>query len=334
MSLELLLPPIVPASSSITLVDDMTGVFMPLLAPGAVQRNQRAGARWRVQIGYPPLRDPERAYMRAFLSACRGRLATLWYSPAEYRQRGSFPTGNLLPNSAFRDVSGWTSSNPSDVVISAASRCLRAKWIAVNTGSQIYSDSMTVTNGAAYIFRIGARRGRGAFTSQLNAGPSPGTLAYIGEYFAEPRRAVAVTVVSATTQVVSIYEQYAGKSIDNFFEYEQPDFARGARVNGAGQSGSALWIKDLPTSVAGLLLAGDMVEVAGQLLRLTGDLDSNAAGYGQLVFEPALRASPADNTPVCIYRPQGRFMLAQDTEEQSSPGGWTRFQVALEELIA
>jgi hypothetical protein len=42
------------------------------------------------------------------------------------------------------------------------------------------------------------------------------------------------------------------------------------------------------------------------------DLKSNSSGQGQLVFEPPLRASPADNAPISIYRPMARYILATD----------------------
>jgi hypothetical protein len=46
---------------------------------------------------------------------------------------------------------------------------------------------------------------------------------------------------------------------------------------------------------------------------LVADLDSNASGQGYLIFEPQLRASPADNSPVIFRSPMGRFLLSDES---------------------
>jgi hypothetical protein len=81
-----------------------------------------------------------------------------------------------------------------------------------------------------------------------------------------------------------------------------------------GQTGTLLRIKGLPVSTQGLLLQGDIVEIAlpsySQLVRVITPLDSDAAGLGVLQFENALKQSPADNAAVIVQQPMGRFVLA------------------------
>lgn len=95
--------------------------------------------------------------------------------------------------------------------------------------------------------------------------------------------------------------------------------------NGTAQSGYGIHVKGLPVSTAGLLLAGDWVEIitsqGSELKMLTADLDSDAAGLGFLQFAPALRGTVADNAPIIVHRPMGRFISTADAiEYQDEPG--------------
>ena len=86
-----------------------------------------------------------------------------------------------------------------------------------------------------------------------------------------------------------------------------------AATSGSNQTGSALYLKGLPASTNGLLLAGDWIEFItptySELKRVTAPLNSDAAGLGYLQFEPILRASPVDNAAVIISKPMARFMM-------------------------
>lgn len=80
--------------------------------------------------------------------------------------------------------------------------------------------------------------------------------------------------------------------------------------SGTSQTGSALYVKGLPASTSGLLLPEDCFEINGERKTCTAALDSDAAGLGYLQFEPALFRSPADNDPVIILDPMGKFLLS------------------------
>lgn len=85
-----------------------------------------------------------------------------------------------------------------------------------------------------------------------------------------------------------------------------------AASTGTSQTGRSLNVKGLPVSTSGLLLAGDFFEINGELKQCTASLDSDAAGLGVLQFGPGLVTSPADNDPVIINNPMGRFRIVGD----------------------
>ena len=106
-----------------------------------------------------------------------------------------------------------------------------------------------------------------------------------------------------------------------------------AATSGVSQQGSTLQVKSSQPATPGALVAGDWVEVIqptySQMVRLTADLDLDAAGRGVLVFEPQLRYAPADGAAVIVQRPMGRWMLDMDESMVSTSAGL----VAAAELV-
>ena len=95
-------------------------------------------------------------------------------------------------------------------------------------------------------------------------------------------------------------------------------------------AGSACNVRGLPASTNGLLLAGDMCDINGELKRATADLNSDASGLGYLQFEPALRsASTPDGAPIVIGAPMGKFVLAAEVVQMSRPGYFSDFELQL-----
>ena len=70
-----------------------------------------------------------------------------------------------------------------------------------------------------------------------------------------------------------------------------------AVVDGAGQAGRVLMIKNAPADVD-YLLTGDYFEIGGELKRMIGDARTDSTGKTVLRFEPALRKSPANNAAI------------------------------------
>jgi hypothetical protein len=83
-----------------------------------------------------------------------------------------------------------------------------------------------------------------------------------------------------------------------------------AATSGSSQTGNTLQIKGLSASTSGLLLPDDIFEINGEIKTCTAALNSDAAGLGYLQFEPALVRSPAENDPVVIVDPMGKFLIS------------------------
>jgi len=109
-----------------------------------------------------------------------------------------------------------------------------------------------------------------------------------------------------------------------------------AAVAGSSPTGSAMHIKGLPSSTDGLLLPADEFEIitskGSELKIVTAALNSDAAGLGYLQFEPPLRGTVADNAPVIVHEPMGRFIFTGDLAGwDNEPGIFTRASAEFEE---
>jgi hypothetical protein len=80
-------------------------------------------------------------------------------------------------------------------------------------------------------------------------------------------------------------------------------------VKGAGQTGDTLIIDGLPTSVTGVALAGDYLQIGTRLHMVLFDANSNGSGEATLKVWPRLRESPADNSAVIYTNTVGIFAL-------------------------
>jgi hypothetical protein len=88
----------------------------------------------------------------------------------------------------------------------------------------------------------------------------------------------------------------------------------------------------LPVSTNGLLMPDDEIQVGNELKLVTAPLNSDAAGLGYLQFEPPLRGAPADNAPVILHEPMGRFLFTGELVGwDHEPGIITRASAEFEE---
>lgn len=109
-----------------------------------------------------------------------------------------------------------------------------------------------------------------------------------------------------------------------------------AATSGDSPTGSAMYVKGLPVSTNGLLLPGDQVEITTsrgpELKFVMSALNSDAAGLGYLEFEPPLRGSPANDAPIIVLNPMGRFVFRGDFPEWATdPGPVTSASAEFEE---
>ena len=82
-----------------------------------------------------------------------------------------------------------------------------------------------------------------------------------------------------------------------------------ATVAAVSQSSAGMYVKGLPASQTDLLVPGDWIEIDGQLKRVIASLNSDAAGLGYLQFRPRTHRAVADNTPIIVTKPMGRFLI-------------------------
>lgn len=114
-------------------------------------------------------------------------------------------------------------------------------------------------------------------------------------------------------------------------------------VDGASQTGNALTVDGLSTSVTNWIRRGDYfsVDVNGEheLKIATADASSDGTGDITLNFEPRLRASPLDNAAIYVQdgvlsRPQGVFQFSGAVNGWSSrPGAQSKLTNATLNLI-
>lgn len=111
-----------------------------------------------------------------------------------------------------------------------------------------------------------------------------------------------------------------------------PSQTTSSAVAAVAQTGSSLHVKCGPVSATGSLKTGDLVEINGELKMLTAQLDFDAAGLGYMQFAPALLRSPADNDPVIIGQPLGKFMLSENPKWTNQFGQYADLTLTFEHI--
>lgn len=107
-----------------------------------------------------------------------------------------------------------------------------------------------------------------------------------------------------------------------------------ALASGTAQSSKDIFLKGLPASTSGLLLPGDWVQLGTDLNMVVSSLSSDAMGLGYLRLYRPLRAAAADNDPVIINMPMGRFVATQASGGwDDSPGVFGNFEREFEESL-
>lgn len=107
-----------------------------------------------------------------------------------------------------------------------------------------------------------------------------------------------------------------------------------AGVVAESQVGTTLHLKGLPPSTNNLLRIGARVQVGTQMNIVTAPLHSDASGLGFLEVGFRWRASPADNAPVIIHQPFGRFVqTSNETGWDQQPGGLSNYDLQIEEAL-
>jgi len=311
---DYVLPPDLVAAEVNWQILDNTAVFSSALS-GAVRTVSRPGNRWGCRLLFRAPSPTRRHRLLALVAALRGRSNRLWLTDPAYQQAGSLVNAELLSNNAaVAATTGWSSDN-AEMVLSADSHLgLRLTRTGVTADRYAFQSGLTTAASTPYAVRALVSAGRGNVNLKATAGTSQGATGLLnGTAITSAGRIVETFTASGTTSHVSFYDLISGRAAGNFQFLSHASVARCGLVAGGSQTGSALLIDGLPVSSAGLLRAGDWMEVGGELKRLTADLNTDSTGTAYALFEPGLRNSPADNAPVIFRNPMGRFLLSDES---------------------
>jgi len=166
------------------------------------------------------------------------------------------------------------------MVLSADSHLgLRLTRTGVTADRYAFQSGLTTAASTPYAVRALVSAGRGNVNLKATAGTSQGATGLLnGTAITSAGRIVETFTASGTTSHVSFYDLISGRAAGNFQFLSYASVARCGLVAGGSQTGSALLIDGLPVSSAGLLRAGDWMEVGGELKRLTADLNTDSTG--------------------------------------------------------
>jgi hypothetical protein len=107
-----------------------------------------------------------------------------------------------------------------------------------------------------------------------------------------------------------------------------------AATSGTSQTGSGIYVKGGPASAAGSLLAGDLVQIGSQLQQVVAPVNFDASGLGYLQMHRPLRSAPADNAPVIINNPMGKFIVSDNENGlEDAPGNVSNVELQFEEDV-
>lgn len=182
--------------------------------------------------------------------------------------------------------------------------------------SNLRAFSVDAGNGW-YILTIVARKTSAAttVTTQIRAASADGTSSYTGTASASAIFPWRATLAQSSVPVRLMQ-------------------STSTAVTASSQTSSTIYVKGLPASTSGLLLAGDFVEINGELMQVTASLDSNASGLGVLQIHRRPTTAIADNTPIIVNNPFGTFRLASDPRITERFGVYTDVDLQLIEATA
>jgi hypothetical protein len=312
---------------------------------GAVQTLGRGGDRWQVGVSVANSHDTklpyaERSALKSLRTVLRGQTNRCFLADTGYKRRGVFPTFEILSNNTFLDgTTGWSTSALFN--LSASDRILSA--IRVSVPSPQVAGTIATNTAAAtsianfpYVARAFVVNGKGTHSNYgLAIGSSSGGTQYVNT----TGLTAGMLTTSASPSGTSLYirvsdQQVTGTANDDTLHVLYLSLSRCALVKGASQTGTGLVIDGMPTSTASLLLPGDRVQIGNQLNVVWAPLNSNSSGEGFLQCAVPWRSSPADNAPVIIHNPMGRFVLTENVGGwDDRPGRLSDFEFNFEEAL-
>lgn len=240
--------------------------------------------------------------------------------------------------------------NPTSTVVTASATADYAVSVMVKQGSGDRDIRLAVGNTGAgnygdCVFDLSA----GTAGTPSNGGTVTNTRAFIvskGNGWFECHVVALIPTGTAITPLLQMYNAgastYAGSGGSLYLwravlaQSSLPTrgaLTTSAATSGASQTSSAIYVKGLPASTNGLLLAGDVVSCGGQGNIVTASLDADGAGRGVLQCANPWRAGLADNAPIIVHQPLVKMRPAGDIAWPTGPGQFSSFEIDLVEDI-
>lgn len=260
------------------------------------------------------------------------------------------PNGATVADTLSEDGSTGQHVASQAVTVSSAAADYSFGVAILAAGRSFAAIEWTVSGGAASTFidlSTGAVSNTGA-SGTLTNGRATSTNLGSGWYWVTMTARKTGTETSITARVYAATStsvvNYAGSSAAALYLWRatlaqsgvptRPIETTTTASSGTSQTGSGLYVKGLPASTNGLLLPGDYVQIGSQLEMVTASLDSDAAGLGYLQLSRPQRTAPADNAPVIVHQPMGRFLFADsDVNWSLRPGLFSDFTIPLVEDV-
>lgn len=275
------------------------------------QRIERDGAHWLAALNLPKSKDDDAGVFLGWLAQASKGSRWFYLSPPQSSVRGNWNPQELVANGDFKTglTTGWTANN-GDTTITVNARRLKVRIHAGGVSNGDARQNVTMEANKPHVLLVDAHRGsitaadvmvRKQSNSDIEASASL-TAPSRGVLLVTPTVADQYILLRVPTTVLGDHNFWSGVSL-----------CRCLQVAGASQTGSRLNVDGGPPNMNAALKAGQYVcFLAGtlyQLVQLTEDFDTDAGGAGTLVYEPPLRASPADNAAVIVRKPFARFMF-------------------------
>lgn len=287
--------------------------FGPMLASN-LQTSQMAdaeftqvftGGRWRGNIQMPTEQFATAERLKTALTRVHGLGNRFWlYDWSRPAPKGSMAVTELLSTATFDKTVGLWAGGAGAVLTRNASRLKITNGAATNG----YADlSFATVIGQSYHIDTFLWAGNNA-TYDVAAGSAVG-LADVASTTGSGLPARILLKFTATSNPTWVRIGSNSAVAGQFMFADYCSASRIGLVNGAGQTGNVLMVDGLDANVNGALVEGDWFQWNRDMYRLVSDVDTDGGGQGWFEFEPALRASPADNDAISFYKAAAAFRL-------------------------
>lgn len=275
---------------------------------GIAQTVENVGAVWMFNLDYAGLEDYQIEPILSAITRLRGMAGRLLcYNFSRPRTTGNLDTSNKVENYNFLlGGSGWSEigtisyyGNKARLKRDASSAYLR-QVLTLEAG-KTYSLSFSLTSGSYEMAQIHA--GTSALGTEL------GTISV-----SKMGRHDLVFTAAATTHIT--IKTNGGVSGDFLFVTDIV-CARCAETDGASQVGSVIDVDGLDINDDEAIRPLDFVKIGSELKRVVEVVHTDGTGKAKLIIEPPMFAAVADNSPVILNRPHGKFLLNTNVIGQS-----------------